>query len=125
MKKGQWAQEREIREIQPLRNLKPLFDEEGNIFMWLLDRTWVVFGSCQCETFIMYSLFSMYMICVLFVLRPSFLSQWGCHKSVGGLGELVQIFTLFLQWGCHKPFGCVAKSPKIKNEADTHLFLHR
>jgi hypothetical protein len=29
-KKGQWAQEREIRVIWPLRNLKPLFVEEGN-----------------------------------------------------------------------------------------------
>jgi hypothetical protein len=31
MKEGQWAQERKIRMILPLRNLKPLFDEEGNV----------------------------------------------------------------------------------------------
>jgi hypothetical protein len=35
----------------------------------------VVFGSCQCETLRMYLPFSMYLICVLFVLRPSFLSR--------------------------------------------------
>ncbi len=29
-KESQWAQEREIRAIWPLKNLKPLFDEEGS-----------------------------------------------------------------------------------------------
>ncbi len=31
-KRGQWAQESEIRAIWPLENLKPLYDEEGNFF---------------------------------------------------------------------------------------------
>ncbi len=29
-KEAQWAQKKDIRAIWPLRNLKPLFDEEGN-----------------------------------------------------------------------------------------------
>jgi len=29
-KVGEWAQEREIKTIWPLRNLEPLFDEEGS-----------------------------------------------------------------------------------------------
>jgi len=40
--------------------------------MWLLDKTWVVSNSCNCETLRMYLLFSMYMICIMFVLRFSF-----------------------------------------------------
>jgi hypothetical protein len=31
-KRGQWAQESEIRAIWPLGNLKPLYDEEGDFF---------------------------------------------------------------------------------------------
>jgi hypothetical protein len=31
MKEGQWAQKREIKTTWPLRNLKPFFDEEGNV----------------------------------------------------------------------------------------------
>ncbi len=33
-------------------------------------------GSCQCEILRMYLPFNMYMICVLFVLRHSFLSHY-------------------------------------------------
>jgi hypothetical protein len=33
------------------------------------------FGSCQCETLRIYLPFNMYMICDLFILRSSFLSQ--------------------------------------------------
>jgi hypothetical protein len=31
MKEVQWAQERKIKTIWPIRNLKPVFDEEGSI----------------------------------------------------------------------------------------------
>jgi hypothetical protein len=36
-KRGQWAQESEIRVIWPLENLKPLYDEEGDFFasVWM------------------------------------------------------------------------------------------
>jgi hypothetical protein len=50
--------------------------------MCLLNKTWVVSCSCHCETLKMYLLFNIYMICVLFVLHPSFLSQPHFEASV-------------------------------------------
>jgi hypothetical protein len=52
-KKGQWAQESEIKTIWPLENLKPFYDEEGGFFAsfwiefrWPLAWASVKFGKC-------------------------------------------------------------------------------
>jgi hypothetical protein len=63
-----------------LRNLKPLFDERREYLVQLLDRIWVVTSLCQCDTVKMYLLFNIYMICILFVLRPCFFVVIGCHQ---------------------------------------------
>jgi len=65
-KRGQWAQESEIRAIWPLENLKPLYDEEGNFFAvswiefkWSLAQARMKFGECICHL--------VYVFCILFV----------------------------------------------------------
>ncbi len=83
-KRGQWAQESEIRVIWPLENLKPFYDEEGNFFAglwikfrWPLARASVKFGEC-----IWCSVYTCFAFC-LFV--TSFFNHKGLLHSIQSL----------------------------------------
>jgi hypothetical protein len=56
-KRGQWAQESEIRVIWPLRNLKAVYDEKGDFFVgfrmelrWPLAQASLKFRKCICHS---------------------------------------------------------------------------
>jgi hypothetical protein len=75
-KEGQWASERDIKVIWPLRNLKPLFDEEGGVwsdywteFRWPLAHANVKLWECICHLICIWFVFCLYCILVF------------CHKT--------------------------------------------